>query len=275
MPTKCPECESSVVKEKDEVVLRCSGELNCNAQKSERLKHFVSRTALDIDGIGEKQIDLLYKIKLIENFSDIIKIKAKKEAIVKLDGWGELSFSNMVNSIDRKKEIFLSKLIYALGIRHIGEKNAKLIAGNFESLDNFKKSILASNKDLLKAKLINLDGLGPKAIDSFLEYISIKSNYNEIIELLRVCDVSLEIIKIKKTKISNKTILFTGSLQSMSRAEAKATAERMGAKVVSAISKSTDMLIYGDKPGSKLTKANELKVRVFTENEWIEFTKEL
>ena len=275
VPTKCPECESSVVKEKDEVVLRCSGELNCSAQKSERLKHFVSRTALDIDGIGEKQIDLLYKIKLIENFSDIIKIKAKKEAIVKLDGWGELSFSNMVNSIDRKKEIFLSKLIYALGIRHIGEKNAKLIAGNFDSLDNFKESILASNKDLLKAKLINLDGLGPKAIDSFLEYLSIKSNYNEILELLRVCDVSLEIIKIKKTKISNKTILFTGSLQSMSRAEAKATAERMGAKVVSAISKSTDMLIYGDKPGSKLTKANELKVRVFTENEWIEFTKEL
>ena len=181
----------------------------------------------------------------------------------------------MVNSIDRKKEIFLSKLIYALGIRHIGEKNAKLIAGNFDSLDNFKESILASNKDLLKAKLINLDGLGPKAIDSFLEYLSIKSNYNEILELLRVCDVSLEIIKIKKTKISNKTILFTGSLQSMSRAEAKATAERMGAKVVSAISKSTDMLIYGDKPGSKLTKANELKVRVFTENEWIEFTKEL
>jgi len=225
--------------------------------------------------IGEKQIDLLYKIKLIENFSDIIKIKAKKEAIVKLDGWGELSFSNMVKSIDRKKEIFLSKLIYALGIRHIGEKNAKLIAGNFESLDNFKESILASNKDLLKAKLINLDGLGPKAIDSFLEYLSIKSNYNEILELLRVCDVSLEIIKIKKTKISNKTILFTGSLQSMSRAEAKATAERMGAKVVSSISKSTDMLIYGDKPGSKLTKANELKVRVFTENEWIEFTKEL
>ena len=235
----------------------------------------MSRTALDIDGIGEKQIDLLYKIKLIENFSDIIKIKVKKEAIVKLDGWGELSFSNMVKSIDRKKEIFLSKLIYALGIRHIGEKNAKLIAGNFESLDNFKESILASNKDLLKAKLINLDGLGPKAIDSFLEYLSIKSNYNEILELLRVCDVSLEIIKIKKTKISNKTILFTGSLQSMSRAEAKATAERMGAKVVSAISKSTDMLIYGDKPGSKLTKANELKVRVFTENEWIEFTKEL
>jgi DNA ligase (NAD+) len=275
VPTKCPECKSSVVKEKDEVVLRCSGELNCSAQKSERLKHFVSRTALDIDGIGEKQIDLLYKVKLIENFSDIIKIKEKKESIIKLDGWGELSFSNMVNSIDRKKEIFLSKLIYALGIRHIGEKNAKLIAGNFESLDNFKESILASNKDLLKNKLINLDGLGPKAIDSFLEYLSIKSNYNEILELLRVCDVSLEIIKIKKTKISNKTILFTGSLQSMSRAEAKATAERMGAKVVSTISKSTDMLIYGDKPGSKLTKANELKVKVFTENEWIEFTKEL
>ena len=128
---------------------------------------------------------------------------------------------------------------------------------------------------MLKDKLNNLDGLGPKAVDSFTDYLSVKSNLNEILELLKVCNVSLEIIKVKKTKISSKSILFTGSLQSMSRAEAKATAERMGAKVVSSISKSTDMLIYGDKPGSKLNKANELGVRTFSENEWIEFTKEL
>ena len=275
VPTFCPECNSTIIREKDEVVLRCSGDLNCKAQKSERFKHFVSRTALDIEGLGEKQIELFHQIKLIENFSDIINIKDKKNEIINLEGWGELSFNNVVKSIESKKTIFLSKLIYALGIRHIGEKNAKLIAGNFRTLDDFKDSINVLEKNLLKDKLNNLDGLGPKAVDSFTDYLSVKSNLNEILELLKVCNVSLEIIKVKKTKISSKSILFTGSLQSMSRAEAKATAERMGAKVVSSISKSTDMLIYGDKPGSKLNKANELGVRTFSENEWIEFTKEL
>ena len=124
-------------------------------------------------------------------------------------------------------------------------------------------------------RLNNIDGLGPKAVNSFTNYILVKTNYNEIIELLTVCNVSLEIVNIQQTKITNKSVLFTGSLQSMSRAEAKAIAERMGAKVVSSISKSTDMLIYGDKPGSKLNKAIELGVEVFTENEWIEFTKGL
>ena len=275
VPTFCPECNSTIIREKDEVVLRCSGDLNCKAQKAERFKHFVSRTALDIEGLGEKQIELFHQIKLIENFSDIINIKDKKNEIINLEGWGELSFNNVVKSIESKKTIFLSKLIYALGIRHIGEKNAKLIAGNFRTLDDFKDSINVLEKNLLKDKLNNLDGLGPKAVDSFTDYLSVKSNLNEILELLKVCNVSLEIIKVKKTKISSKSIIFTGSLQSMSRAEAKAIAERMGAKVVSSISKSTDMLIYGDKPGSKLNKANELGVRTFSENEWIEFTKEL
>ena len=275
VPTFCPECNSTIIREKDEVVLRCSGDLNCKAQKAERFKHFVSRTALDIEGLGEKQIELFHQIKLIENFSDIINIKDKKNEIINLEGWGELSFNNVVKSIESKKTIFLSKLIYALGIRHIGEKNAKLIAGNFRTLDDFKDSINVLEKNLLKDKLNNLDGLGPKAVDSFTDYLSVKSNLNEILKLLKVCNVSLETIKVKKTKISSKSILFTGSLQSMSRAEAKATAERMGAKVVSSISKSTDMLIYGDKPGSKLNKANELGVMTFSENEWIEFTKEL
>ena len=274
-PTCCPVCNSDIIKEKGEVVVRCGADLECDAQRSERLKHFVSRSALDIDGLGEKQIEFFYQINLIKNFSDIIKIEFKKNQIVNLDGWGELSFSNMINSINKKKNIYLSKLIYALGVRHIGEKNAKLIAGNFKSLNDFKKSTTNLEKNLLIDRLNNVDGLGPKAVNSFTSYISVKTNRNEILELLNVCDVSLEIINIQQTKISNKSVLFTGSLQSMSRAEAKATAERMGAKVVSSISKSTDMLIYGDKPGSKLNKAIELGVEVFTENEWIEFTKVL
>ena len=275
VPTNCPKCDSIIIKEKGEVVLRCSGDLKCNAQKVERLKHFVSKTALDIDGLGEKQIDSFYQIKLIKTFSDIVKIRNQKNKIINLEGWGDLSYSNLVKSIDTKKNIYLSKLIYALGIRHIGEKNAKLIAGNFNSIEDFEELILESNREILKSKLNNLDGLGPKAVDSFANYLALKSNHSEIIELLKVCNVSLETIKIKQTKISNKTILFTGSLQTMSRAEAKATAERMGAKVVSSISKSTDMLIYGDKPGSKLNKAADLGIKTLTENDWVNLIEEL
>ena len=275
VPTNCPECNSIIIKEKDEVVIRCSGDLKCSAQEVERLKHFVSKTALDIDGLGEKQIDLFYQIKLIKSFSDIIKIKNHKNKIINLEGWGDLSYNNVIKSIELKKNIYLSKLIYALGIRHIGEKNAKLIAGNFSSIDDFKIWLSESKREALKSKLNDIDGLGPKAVESFANYLTHKSNFDEITELLKICNVSIETINVKQTKISNKTILFTGSLNTMSRAEAKATAERMGAKVVSSISKSTDILIYGDKPGSKLSKAIELKIKTMTEDEWTTLLKEL
>ena len=249
--------------------------MKCRAQEVERLKHFVSKTALDIDGLGEKQIDLFYQIKLIKSFSDIIKIKNHKNKIIDLEGWGDLSYNNVIKSIELKKNIYLSKLIYALGIRHIGEKNAKLIAGNFSSIDDFKIWLSESKREALKSKLNDIDGLGPKAVESFANYLTHKSNFDEITELLKICNVSIETINVKQTKISNKTILFTGSLNTMSRAEAKATAERMGAKVVSSISKSTDILIYGDKPGSKLSKAIELKIKTMTEDEWTTLLKKL
>jgi len=241
-----------------------------------RLRHYVSRNALDIDGLGDKQINLLYKKKFIRKYSDLYVLKNKAEEISSLEGWGELSFSNLIDAIDDKKRVSLSKLIYALGIRFVGEKNAKAISSIFINIEQFVNAINSkgglSNEVIERMKAV--DGLGPKAINSFNEYLKYKDNQKEMIDLLELCDVYLDKIVIKNSSISGKTILFTGTLRNMSRAEAKSQAENLGAKVVSSISKSTDILVSGEKSGSKLSKAKDLGVKVITEEEWMSISNE-
>ena len=276
VPTKCPVCGSKIVIDEDEVVIRCSGTYQCEAQIIGRLKHYVSRNALDIDGLGDKQINLLYKKKFIRKYSDLYVLKNKAEEISSLEGWGELSFSNLIDAIDDKKRVSLSKLIYALGIRFVGEKNAKAISSIFINIEQFVNAINSkgglSNEVIERMKAV--DGLGPKAINSFNEYLKYKDNQKEMIDLLELCDVYLDKIVIKNSSISGKTILFTGTLRNMSRAEAKSQAENLGAKVVSSISKSTDILVSGDKSGSKLSKAKDLGVKVITEEDWMSISNE-
>ncbi len=276
VPTKCPVCGSKIVIDEDEVVIRCSGTYQCEAQIIGRLKHYVSRNALDIDGLGDKQINLLYKKKFIRKYSDLYVLKNKAEEISSLEGWGELSFSNLIDAIDDKKRVSLSKLIYALGIRFVGEKNAKAISSIFINIEQFVNAINSkgglSNEVIERMKAV--DGLGPKAINSFNEYLKYKDNQKEMIDLLELCDVYLDKIVIKNSSISGKTILFTGTLRNMSRAEAKSQAENLGAKVVSSISKSTDILVSGEKSGSKLSKAEDLGVKVITEEDWMSISNE-
>ena len=276
VPTKCPVCGSKIVIDEDEVVIRCSGTYQCEAQIIGRLRHYVSRNALDIDGLGDKQINLLYKKKFIRKYSDLYVLKNKAEEISSLEGWGELSFSNLIDAIDDKKRVSLSKLIYALGIRFVGEKNAKAISSIFINIEQFVNAINSkgglSNEVIERMKTV--DGLGPKAINSFNEYLKYKDNQKEMIDLLELCDVYLDKIVIKNSSISGKTILFTGTLRNMSRAEAKSQAENLGAKVVSSISKSTDILVSGEKSGSKLSKAKDLGVKVITEEEWMSISNE-
>tara|TARA_B100000965_G_scaffold80246_1_gene63929 strand:- start:30 stop:2063 length:2034 start_codon:yes stop_codon:yes gene_type:complete len=276
VPTKCPVCGSKIVIDEDEVVIRCSGTYQCEAQIIGRLKHYVSRNALDIDGLGDKQINLLYKKKFIRKYSDLYVLKNKAEEISSLEGWGELSFSNLIDAIDDKKRVSLSKLIYALGIRFVGEKNAKAISSIFINIEQFVNAINSkgglSNEVIERMKAV--DGLGPKAINSFNEYLKYKDNQKEMIDLLELCDVYLDKIVIKNSSISGKTILFTGTLRNMSRAEAKSQAENLGAKVVSSISKSTDILVSGEKSGSKLSKAKDLGVKVITEEDWMSISNE-
>ena len=271
VPKKCPICGSDIVIDKEEVVIRCSGTYRCEAQIVGRLKHYVSRNALDIEGLGDKQINLLFKNGFIKKYSDIYLLKNKSNEISSLEGWGELSFNNLVIAIQDKKRVSLSKLIYALGIRFVGEKNAKAISSVFKSTNQFVDAIAVKGdlSDKVVEQMQNVDGLGPKAIHSFNEYLNYKDNKKEIITLLELCDVYLDKTIAKSSSISGKTILFTGSLKSMSRAEAKSQAENLGAKVVSSISKSTDILVSGEKSGSKLSKAKDLGVKVITEEEWM------
>ena len=275
-PKKCPICGSDIVVDEEEVVIRCSGTYRCKAQIIGRLKHYVSRNALDIEGLGDKQINLLFKNGFIKKYSDIYLLKNKSNEISSLEGWGELSFNNLVTAIEDKRKVSLSKLIYALGIRFVGEKNAKAISSVFKSTNQFIDaiSIKGGLSDEIIEQMQNVDGLGPKAIHSFNEYLNYKDNEKEIINLLELCDVYLDKTIAKSSSISGKTILFTGSLKNMSRAEAKLQAENLGAKVVSSISKSTDILVSGEKSGSKLSKAKALGVKVITEEEWMSISNE-
>ena len=265
-PKYCPICKSPTIIDPDEVVVRCSGTYICDAQKVGRLKHFVSRSALDIEGLGDKQINLFYKKGLIRDYADIFDLVAKRAIVVNFDGWGTLSFDNLINAINQKKKIELSKFIYSLGIRFVGQINAKLISSAFSNIEEFK-NFFESENDIVNA-LENTDGLGPKVIQSFVEYSSIKSNKNQILKLIRKVELFIKKTDTVKSKITGKKIIFTGTLSLMSRAEAKSQAEKLGAKVVSSISKSTDILVSGENSGSKLKKAKELGVTVMNEKEW-------
>ena len=265
-PKYCPICKSPTIIDPDEVVVRCSGTYICDAQKVGRLKHFVSRSALDIEGLGDKQINLFYKKGLIRDYADIFDLVAKRVIVVNFEGWGTLSFDNLINAIDQKKKIELSKFIYSLGIRFVGQINAKLISSAFSNIEEFK-NFLESENDIVNT-LENTDGLGPKVIQSFVEYSSIKSNKKQILKLIKKVELIIKKTDTVKSKITGKKIIFTGTLSLMSRAEAKSKAEKLGAKVVSSISKSTDILVSGENSGSKLKKAKELGVTVMNEKEW-------
>ena len=265
-PKYCPICKSPTIIDPDEVVVRCSGTYICDAQKVGRLKHFVSRSALDIEGLGDKQINLFYKKGLIRDYADIFDLVAKRAIVVNFEGWGTLSFDNLINAIDQKKKIELSKFIYSLGIRFVGQINAKLISSAFSNIEEFK-NFFESENDIVNA-LENTDGLGPKVIQSFVEYSSIKSNKKQILKLIKKVELFIKKTDTVKSKITGKKIIFTGTLSLMSRAEAKSKAEKLGAKVVSSISKSTDILVSGENSGSKLKKAKELGVTVMNEKEW-------
>ena len=211
----------------------------------------------------------------MRKYSDIFRLADKKQQICDLEGWGELSFNNLITAIQAKKKIELSKLLYALGIRFIGDKNSRMIASAFKSTKDFD-AFLKSNKNIqteIDISLKNTDGLGPKAVLSFNEYFGVNKNREEVQNLFDQCEIFIEEKELIDSEISGKKIIFTGTLTSMSRAEAKNVAERLGAKVVSSINKSTDILVSGEKSGSKLNKAKELGVTVLNESDWKKISK--
>ena len=253
---------------KEDAVRRCLKGYECDFIARERLKHIVSKDAFNIDGLGKKVIDQFWDLKLIRQPSDIFNINYNK--IENLEGWGELSISNLKKAIDRSKIIELDRFIFSVGIRHIGQENAKILAGFFQSINKFSELFNAKNRKKILEHLIDLDGIGEIQIDSINNFFSNNKNIEiaeQLIDKLKVKDFK---IQNKKGKFSNKTIMFTGGFEKMSRSEAKSLVENNGGKVLGTISKKLNILVTGNsKPTKKkIQKAKQLNIKIIKENEW-------
>ena len=281
-PEKCPACGSHAVREEGEAVRRCTGGLICPAQQVERLRHFVSRTAFDIEGLGEKQVQAFFAEGLIKEPADIFTLRARDARAVKKlaerEGYGEVSVRNLFDAIDARRTISLNRLIYALGIRHIGETNARLLARHFGTIE----AVRAALKDASKGKdteayedLTTVGGIGEVVADALVEFFKEPRNNAALDRLLDEIEVEpMEAAK-KDSPVAGKTVVFTGSLEKMTRDEAKAMAERLGAKTAGSVSKKTDYVVAGPGAGSKLGKAKKFGVSVLTEDEWFKLIGEV
>jgi DNA ligase (NAD+) len=280
-PTVCPACGSHAVREvnpttgKEDVVRRCTGGLICPAQRVERLKHFVSRNAFDIEGLGEKRIKELYDDRIIQSPPDIFTLakSAKGERIAEREGWGELSARNLFNAIEARRGVKLDRFIYALGIPHVGEITGRLLARAYGSIEAFRDAMLAAAGDRggeAYAELDNIEGIGPTVAEAIVDFFAEPHNVEVVDGLLReVRPEPLEAID-HASPISGKTVVFTGTLEKMTRPEAKARAERLGAKVAGSVSKKTDYVVAGPGAGSKLKDAERLGLKVLSEDEWLD-----
>lgn len=272
-PTHCPICQSHIMREEGEAVARCSGGLTCSAQAVEKLKHFVSRNAMDIDGLGAKQIESFYKDALIRMPSDIFALHQHKEALLTREGYGEKSVENLLQSIEERKEIGFARFLFALGIRHVGQNTAKLLAENYRNFTDFKQAMQSAAKgeeNPAYQELNAIDGIGSVMADAIIEFFKELNNLEELERLEAILTIEDEIRSVAESALTGKTIVFTGTLHTMSRQEAKAKAEALGAKVSGSVSKKTDYVVAGEEAGSKLKKAEALEVNVLTEDEWRE-----
>ena len=270
-PEKCPSCGSQAIKEynsvtkKNDAVRRCSSEgYYCDKISIEKLKHFVSKEAFNIDGFGKKIVENFWKLKFIKYPQDIFKLDYSK--IEKLDGWGQLSVKNLIYSINQKKNISLERLIYSLGIRHIGLENAKLLSKHFTSFSKFKNlSVQSDYEDLL-----NIDGIGETQVNSIKSFFSNKTNIKVLNELEKVLVIKNAIQNSEDGLLKNKTFLVTGKLNGISRAELKSLIEENSGKTVSSVSKKLNYLIIGDKPTKKkIDNAKKLKINVIDQAEFM------
>lgn len=281
-PHICPACGSEAVRELNEKtgkldsVRRCTGELICPAQAVENLKHFVSRNALDIDGLGDKQVAQFYAEGRIARPADIFTLKARDERSVKklkdADGFGPVSVRKLFDAIDARREPELDRFIFALGIRHVGETTAALLAKEFGTVERFRETaIAAAQHEDGHSVFPQIGGIGETVRSSVMAFFANERNVQALDDLLAEVRPQPYVVTISADSVvAGKTVVFTGSLEKMTRTEAKAMAERLGAKVAGSVSGATDILVAGPGAGSKLKKAEELGVEVISEDEWFE-----
>ncbi|MGB0844911.1 MAG: NAD-dependent DNA ligase LigA, partial [Alphaproteobacteria bacterium] len=273
MPTTCPICGSATLKPEGEAVLRCTGALVCDAQQLEGLKHFVSRDALDIDGFGRKNVDLFHERGDVKNFGDIFRLHTKQADIAAMEGWGETSAAKLIAAIEERRTIGLDRLIFGLGIRQVGATTAKLLARHYGTWDAFYTAIKAAHVigSEERGDLNAIDGIGPGVSEDLINFFA-NPQSRDLVEDL-VAQLTIEAVEAPQTDgspVAGKTLVFTGTLEKMSRAEAKARAEALGAKVSGSVSKKTDLVIAGPGAGSKAKKAAELGIELIDEDTWIE-----
>ncbi len=270
-PLNCPSCGSKTIKEfnlitkKKDAVRRCSSEgYDCEKISIEKLKHFVSKEAFNIDGFGKKIVESFWKLNLIRLPQDIFQLDYKK--IEKLDGWGKLSVENLKYSINEKKNISFERFIYALGIRHIGLENAKILSKYFGTFSKFKN--LSKNNKL--SDLMNIDGIGETQVNSIKNFFLNKINLSVLNELEKILSINNAVVKIKNGLLSNKTFLVTGKLNGISRAEIKSLIEENSGMTVSSVSKKLNYLIVGEKPTTrKVSTAKELKIKIIDQVQFL------
>ena len=269
-PDSCPICGADAIRPAGEAVRRCRGGLKCAAQLFEGLKHFVSRDAFDIEGLGARQIEQFIELGWITSPADIFALASYKDAMAQLDGYGDVSIAKLLAAIDSRRQIGMERFIYSLGIRQVGQATARLLALHYGEMDQMMTA-LNPDADLLAAHtaLVDIDQIGAAMADDIISFFSTPDLYQIVQKLLDVVTVLPPDRPVNNSPVSGKTIVFTGTLENMSRAEAKAKAESLGAKVSGSVSAKTDFLVAGADAGSKAKKATALGVDVLDEAAWL------
>lgn len=271
-PDTCPICGSKAVRIEDEVATRCTGGLLCPAQAVEGLKHFVSRLAFDIEGLGDKIIREFYDEGILRLPADIFRLAVHADALKEREGWGDLSVRNLMNAIEARRNISLDRFIYALGIRQVGQATAKKLALHYETIDRLREEMTAAMEGDSSAyqSLVAIDDIGPSVARDLIAFFNNPQQMAAVSDLQSELDIQPYIrAQTADSPVNGKTVVFTGKLQRLGREEAKAQAEALGAKVAGSVSKKTDYVIAGEDAGSKLKKAAEMGVQVLSEDDWI------
>lgn len=274
-PDHCPICGSLAFREEGEVARKCSGGLICSAQIVERLKHFVSKQGFDIEGFGSKYIESFWHEKLIQKPADIFRLKQSEADLKKREGWGEKSVDNLLQAIEAKRSISMPRFLYALGIPQIGQATALLLAKNYGNFEHLQSEMVKAQHEESESysNLASIDGIGPSMAKDLVHFFQEKHNQDLIKDLLN--EITIEPYKhiVQESIFSGKTIVFTGTLTTMSREEAKNNALKLGAKVAGSVSSKTDYVVVGADAGSKAAKAKELGVKCLSEDEFLLLTQ--